>query len=239
MSRERRRGSNGVLAALPPAEYQAIEQYLEPVKVETQQTVAHDREPLEYAYFPHSGLFCLIATGENGHMVEVGIIDNAGVMGGTAVLEERAMPYSVLVQVAGDASRMKWPDFKQCFQQQRVFSRLILRHTYLVLAQVLQSALCNRFHSVEQRLARWILRSQDRTRSDTFRYTHHFLSQILGTDRGSITTAALALKREGALDYRRAQVTVHDRKALEKASCECYRQGESIFADFRRFLESV
>ena len=160
------------------------------------------------------------------------MIGNEGMMGVPIILRNRVAPYQMMVQLAGNALRIRENVLRVEFDRGGKLQDLLLRYTHSVLIQVAQSAACNRFHTVEERLCRWLLVSRDRVQTDTLHLTQEFLSHMLGVPRTSVTMIAVNLQKEGFIRYNRGRITILDRSGLEAASCECYRrvrEGSSNF----------
>jgi CRP-like cAMP-binding protein len=177
---------------------------------------------LKYVYFPHDSLVSLVSVVSEGNSVEIAMVASEGLIGASALLHGESIPYRAVVQVPGGASRIEFKKLKRLFEDDVTLRHLILRYLHALMAQIAQSAICNRFHTIDQRLARWILSSRDRTRRNSFPYTQEFLAQMLGVDRPAVTIAAGLLKRASLIDYRRGTIAVIDEKGLEKVACECY-----------------
>jgi CRP-like cAMP-binding protein len=166
---------------------------------------------------------------EEGASVAVGLIGKEGMTGAASLLDAYLLPYRVIVQVAGSAMRIPCDILKDWFTHNPILRRAILNFLFAVFRQVVQTAVCNRFHLTEQRLARWLLFVHDRLDRDTFPITQEALAQMIGTDRVSITRAVKKLKEAGLLEYGRGKVTLRDRERLESTCCECYRAMKSAY----------
>jgi hypothetical protein len=159
---------------------------------------------------------------EDGASVEVGMVGNEGMFGVCVFLGSVSTPLEAVVQLPGDGMRMRADVLKREFQKGGRLQDLLLRYTQLFITQIAQTAACNRVHTVEVRLAKWLLMCQDRANSKDLALTHEFIATMLGTRRAGITEAANQLRGEGLINYRRGHVTVTDRDGLEALSCECY-----------------
>ena len=213
---------NQILLSLSNNEYDFILPNLEAVNLPYGRILYHSGDSISYAFFPNSGMCSLLATTEDGSTIEVGMVGNEGLVGVPVVLGMNSMPYEVTVQVQGSALRVGVNLLIEVFNQHGLLHDRLLRYTYSLITQISQSAACNRFHTVEQRLCRWLLTTCDRAKSDHFRLTHEILSHMLGSRRQGVTEAASAIKHLGLISYNRGQITVLDRSGLEAASCECY-----------------
>ena len=214
---------NKILAALPPGEFKQFEARLRPVRLELGKTLYLPEQKIEYVYFVNSGVVSLLAALENGSTVEAGVIGPEGMAGIPVVLGADATPNQALIQSEGEALRMSSRDVRTEFRNGGKLRDLLLQYTHTLFTQVAQTAACNRLHSIEQRLARWLLLTQDRVGHDEFVLTQDFLSRMLGVRRAGVSVAASTLKQAGLIDYKRGIIFVLDRPGLENYSCECYR----------------
>jgi CRP-like cAMP-binding protein len=214
--------ANNILAALPPREFEQFAAKLRPVPLKLGEILYLPEQKIEHVYFVTSGVVSLLAALENGATVEAGVIGSEGMAGISVILGADSMPNQALIQAEGQALRMSTTDVRTEFRNGGKLRDLLLRYTHTLFTQVAQTAACNRLHSIEQRLARWLLLTQDRVESDEFVLTQDFLSRMLGVRRAGVSVAANTLKQAGLIDYRRGSIVVMDRKGLEKYSCECY-----------------
>jgi len=222
MPNSKDRFQNQLLTALREKDRSEVARFLTPVLLRTGTVLAEPYTSLKYLYFPHESMVSMVSVVAEGTSVEIAMVGPEGLVGATALLQRESIPYRIVVQVPGGASRIELKKLKRLFDEHVRLRHLICRYLHALVAQVAQSAVCSRFHSIEQRLARWILASRDRTRRNTFPYTQEFLGYMLGTDRSSVTIAAGLFKRAGLINYRRGSITVIDSKGLEKLACECY-----------------
>jgi CRP-like cAMP-binding protein len=220
---------NRILGGLEPEEYELVVPHLRKVSLESGRVLYMPDQKIEHIYFPISGLISLLATLEGGASVEAGVVGNEGVVGISAVLGVDLASSEALVQVAGESFQMKAAALWPIIRNGGPFHDILLRYTHTIFTQVAQTAACNRAHSLNERLARWLLLTHDRVGSDRFEMTHEFLARMLGTRRAGVSVAASALRDAGAIDYTRGSVTIVDRLGLENASCECYRVVKSEF----------
>lgn len=214
---------NRLLAALPREEYKRLVPHLEVVRLAPGRILYHAGDTVRHVYFPIGGMISLLTTTENGRTIEIAMIGNEGMAGIPVILGDGAAPYQVMVQLGGNALRARADALRAAFNRGERLHGLLLRYTHALFTQVAQSAACNRFHTVEERLCRWLLVSRDRVQTDTIRLTQEFLSHMLGVPRSSVSEAAGALKSEGLIAYSRGKITILDRRGIEAASCECYR----------------
>jgi CRP-like cAMP-binding protein len=215
---------NSLLAALPHKEYQRIAADFEPVTLNFGDVLYEPGDAMNHVYFPGNALVSLL-TLVDGHLaLEVGLIGREGVLGVPLILGPRISPVRALVQGGGRALRMRSTRFLQHFRLSPALQKELYCYTFALMAQISQTAGCNRFHLLEQRLARWLLMTQDRVKSNEFRMTHEFLGHMLGVRRVGVTKAARSLQKLGLIRYTRGDITVVDRAGLEKASCRCYER---------------
>jgi CRP-like cAMP-binding protein len=179
--------------------------------------------PVDHLYFPRTGVFSMLITMRDGSSVEVGTVGNEGMVGLPAFLGAASSPARVFCQVPGESLRLPSDALREDSVRGGPLSDLLRRYTQAVLNQVSQSAACNHLHSLGQRLARWLLMTQDRAGSGELPLTQDFLAQMLGVRRSSVSEVASGLQQAGLIRYHRGRVTVVDRTELEAASCECYR----------------
>jgi CRP-like cAMP-binding protein len=180
-------------------------------------------EPTLDVYFPGGGFLSMLTVLPDGQMVEIATIGREGALGGLAVLSGESSPAAAMVQAEADVCyRLPAAAFREEMDRQEEFYRLLLRYGQALVGFIMQSTACNAIHSVEQRLARWLLMAHDRVRRDEFPLTQEFVAMMLGASRPTVTIVAGTLQRAGLITYRRGHVRILDREALEAASCECY-----------------
>src|SRR5262245_12983056 len=214
---------NKLLAALPHHVYESLLPHLSPVQLVTVQVVYEPLSPIPYCYFLNNTLISCMSVTEQGASVAVGFIGKEGMIGAASLIDASLLPYRVIVQIAGSAMRISCDILKDWFSTHNItLHRAILRFVYALFGQIVQTAVCNRFHLTEQRLARWLLFAHDRLDMETLPITQEALAQMLGTDRASITRTARKLREAGLLDYGRGKVTIRDQERLDLATCECY-----------------
>jgi CRP-like cAMP-binding protein len=216
------RPRNLILSQLPEAEYAALAKFLVPVDLPLSKSLSEPNQPIEYVYFVNTGLISTDALTENGESVEVGVIGREGFSGLAALLDQPQMSHSVIIQGMGEGLRIRSSIVRDEFLKGGVLRDLVHAFAYLQLAQVSQSVLCNRMHTVDARLARWLLTSADRMESETLNLTQEFLAQMLGTQRSTVTVAAGEMQRDGLIGYSRGKIQILDRAKLEAKACECY-----------------
>ena len=214
---------NRLLAALPSEVTACLEPNLERVSLPLKEVLYESRELIEYVYFPNHGVVSLLTILEDGVLAEVGLVGNEGIVGLPVFLGIEVTPFKAIVQVPGEAMRMKADVFKDLVNLDTPLHGLLMRYTHTLMFQISQSAACNPHHSVKERCCRWLLMTRDRMHSDQFPLTHEFLSQMLGVRRASITVVAGMLQKAELIRYSRGQMTIKDRLGLEAVSCQCYR----------------
>ena len=213
---------NKILLALPNSEYLSVRAHLEFVELPHHRVLHEPNESLHFVYFPNHGLLSLVVVMESGQTVEVGIVGKEGIAGIPSAVGLRRNPFREVVQVAGDGFRIKVDVLQDILRSSPQLQMMLSRYIVLHALQVSQSAACNRLHSAEQRLARWLLMTQDRVDFGVLSITHDFLATMLGTDRPTISLAAGILQRKKLIEYPRGSVKILNRKKLERSACECY-----------------
>jgi CRP-like cAMP-binding protein len=189
-----------------------------------QRTVVYPaKSAIDQVYFPLRGVVSLVLSSEEGDTVEVGMIGNEGLTGTPLVLGADRSQFEAVIQVSGDFMRMARNDFEQELNGGSVLRKLGQRFAQALTNQIAQSVLCNRIHSVEQRLCRWFLMTHDRAGANEIILTQQFVAQMLGVRRASVTDAAGILQKAGLITYSRGRLEIADRKGLEAGACECYR----------------
>src|SRR6476620_4786468 len=214
---------NRLLAALPGDEYDRLLPQLQQVSFDLGDVVYEFSGHLDYVYFPTTAIVSLLYTMENGATAEMGLTGNDGVVGIALFMGGGTMPNRAIVQSAGDAIRMKAKVLQAEFALGGQFQRLLLRYTQALITQISQTAVCNRLHSVEQQLCRWLLLSRDRLNTDELIMTQELIADMLGVRREGVTVAAGHLQDIGAISYVRGRIHILNRQKLEDAACECYR----------------
>jgi CRP-like cAMP-binding protein len=214
--------ANNMLAALPRRQYQRLLAGLEPVSLSFGEVLYEPGEWIRHVYFPNDSLVSLL-TLVDGHLaLEVGMVGREGMVGVPLALGMDVSPVRALVQGAGTAMRMKSALFCTEIRKSPQLQQEVYRYTSVLMTQITQTAVCNRFHVVEARLARWLLMTRDRVRSDEFRLTHQFLGHMLGVRRVGVTKAARALQGRKLIGYSRGKIRILDQRGLEASSCSCY-----------------
>lgn len=226
---------NSLLSTLPAKEYQNLKPNLELVYLPLHQVIYRPGESMEYAYFPNRAMISLVAMMKEGATVEIGLIGKEGMVGIPVLLGGNSTISLAIVQVAGSAMRIQAKHLKAAFDRGGYLQSLLLRYIQARWTQVSQTAACNRLHSLEQRLARWLLLVHDCLQELEFPMTHEYIAQMLGSRRSGVTEAAGMLQKAGIIRYRRGIITIINRQRLETSACECYG---IIKAEFARLLGS-
>jgi CRP-like cAMP-binding protein len=177
---------------------------------------------MEYVYFPKTSHVSLLYTMIDGSTAEVGLVGNEGLVGVALFMGGDTTPNQAIVQGAGQAFKMKAKAMQEEFNRGGAFQHMLLRYTQALITQISQTAVCNRLHTTEQRLCRWVLMTHDRVGSDELQMTHEFISHMLGIQREAVSIIANRLQDRGAISYKRGHIRITNRQILEESSCECY-----------------
>jgi len=221
---------NRLLAALPAEDYQRLQPHLEFVTLPLRQSIYEAGDPITTVYFPRSAMVSLVATLEDGSTMEAGLVGQEGMTGIAALLGGTTKAHRAFVQVAGDGWRLKVSVLQEEFDRGGALQKLLLRYVQALLTQVAQTGVCNRFHTTEERLARWLLLVADAVQSEEFPLTQEFIAQMIGVRRSGVTVAAGMLSHAELIRYTRGHINIVDRKGLEEFSCECYSVVRDEFA---------
>jgi CRP-like cAMP-binding protein len=214
---------NRLLAALPPDELERLLPTFQEISFSLGDVIYEFSGHLDYVNFPTTAIVSLLYTMENGSTAEMGLTGNDGVVGIALFMGGGTMPNRAVVQSAGDAIRMRARVLQAQFALGGEFQRLLLRYTQALITQISQTAVCNRLHSVEQQLCRWLLLSHDRLNTDELIMTQELIADMLGVRREGVTVAAGHLQDIGAISYVRGRIQILDRQKLEATACECYQ----------------
>jgi CRP-like cAMP-binding protein len=220
---------NVVLSSMPARELARLRASLEPVTLAFGEMLYQPGERIRHVYFPIDCLISLLTVVDRRRSLEVGMVGNEGMAGMPFILGVGVSGVRALVQGAGAALRMEAGAFRAEFNRNSGLQQALYRYTYGLMAQISQTAACNRFHDAEERLARWLLMTRDRVHSDRFALTHAFLAHMLGLRREGVTEAASELKRRGLITYSRGQIHILNVKGLMAASCSCYEIVNKVF----------
>jgi CRP-like cAMP-binding protein len=225
---------NQLLAALSSKSYNHLAPLLEQVSLTLGKILYSPQAAILYVYFPHQTVISLVnILKQDDAKIEIAITGSEGMLGTSLLSGDDKSSHQAIVQIAGEGMRMKAAAFKKECKENAEFQAMALRYSQALFVQVAQTAACNTLHPIAQRLARWLLMSQDRMRAETFSLTHEFLAIMLGVQRAGVTIAAGKIQKAGIIEYRRGKVTVLRRHDLEKATCECYA---TIKAETARLL---
>ena len=215
-------GRNLLLAALAGPTLDRWREHLEPVSLALGQVLYESGSTLSHIYFPTTAIVSLLYVMENGASAEIAVVGQEGLVGISLFMGGESTPSRAVVQSAGDGYRMTAETIKAEFNQFGTVMHLLLRYTQALITQMAQTAVCNRHHSLDQQLCRWLLLSLDRLRGNQLVMTQELIANMLGVRREGVTEAARRLQSAGLISYSRGHITVLDRAALERRSCECY-----------------
>ncbi|MEA5601980.1 Crp/Fnr family transcriptional regulator [Nostoc sp. UHCC 0252] len=221
---------NKLLAALPASDYERLVPHLKPVPLPVQRILYEAAEPITHVYFPDKAVVSIVTTMEDGSTAEVGIVSNEGMVGIPVILGDNSTTTTSFVQISGAAMQINADVLKAEFNRGGAIQSVLLRYVQAVYSELAQSAACNRLHTLEERLARWLLTVSDRLESEDFPLTQEFISQMLGVRRSGVTVAASTLSRAGMISYQRGHISILNREDLEATSCECYQVIQKEFA---------
>ncbi|MFN0317607.1 MAG: Crp/Fnr family transcriptional regulator [Burkholderiales bacterium] len=213
---------NRLLAALPTAEFNRLAPHLELVPMPLGEALYESGGRLQHVYFPANSIVSLLYVMEDGASAEIAVVGHEGILGIALFMGGETTPSRAVVQSAGYGFRLSAQILKEEFNRGGVIMHLLLRYTQALITQMAQTAACNRHHSVEQQLCRWLLLSLDRLPSDELAMTQELIANMLGVRREGVTEAARKLQNAGLIRYSRGRITVLDRRRLEQAVCECY-----------------
>jgi CRP-like cAMP-binding protein len=226
-----RQQANQLLRALPPADYALLVPHLRRVTMASGEIISKPHARPRHAYFPETAVLSLIIVMADGAAVEAATVGNEGVAGLSALLGEGEMSTQCLAQIAGDAQRLPVLALAAAVAKSAALDALLRCYAQAFINQLAQSVACNRLHTIDQRCARWLLMTHDRIGGgDAFDLTQEFLSFMLGVRREGVSAASRSLQELGIIRYRRGHISVLDRPALERASCECYAETRSDYA---------
>lgn len=214
--------NNQLLAALPDAEWARWQQELEPVDMQLGKVLYESGGSMTHVYFPTTSIVSLLYVMEDGDSAEIAVVGNEGIVGISLFMGGQSTPSRAIVQSAGYGFRLKASLMMQEFNRVGPVMHLLLRYTQALITQMAQTAVCNRHHTLDQQLCRWLLLSLDRLQSDELIMTQELIANMLGVRREGVTEAAGHLQEAGLISYRRGHITVLDRSGLERRACECY-----------------
>ena len=215
--------ANRLLGALPRKDYRKLQFVLEPVKLALGDVLYESHAEIKYVYFPIDCFVSMLTTVDAGQAAEVGLIGSEGMIGVPTALGAAVSPFRAIVQGAGTAIRLQTSEFRRIFTESAALKREVFLFTHLLMIQIAQTAACNRFHVVTQRMARWMLMTRDRVNSNEFRITQEFLALMLGVLRPRVTLAMCSLRERKLIVYRRGSITILDHGGLAAIACGCYK----------------
>jgi CRP-like cAMP-binding protein len=224
---------NRLIAGLPRQQRQRVLRGCEAVDLSFGAVLFESGKTIRHVYFPLSGFVSMVATVSGHPPLEMGLIGNEGMLGASLVLGVNTAALQGVVQGSGTALRMSAPQLRRELRDNPPLLRALNCSLFLWMAQLSQTASCNRFHQVDARLARWLLMTHDRAHADHFHLTHKFLADMLGVQRSAVTIAAGILQERKLIRYTRGEITILERKGLEETSCECY---EAMISGYRQLL---
>lgn len=214
--------ANHLLASLPAADYARVQSELEPVKLSLGDAVCEPYVAMKHVYFPVDAIVSLLCVMEDGGSAEIAVVGFEGIVGVSLFMGGETTPSRAVVQSARHAYRLSGIMLKNEFYRGGPIQRLLLRYTQALLTQMAQTAVCNRLHTVDQQLCRWLLLSHDRLKGDELLMTQELIANMLGVRREGVTEAAGKLQRARLIDYHRGHISILDRAGLEARTCECY-----------------
>jgi len=213
---------NRLLAVLPDAEFKRLSPYLECIPLKLGAVLYEPGVALQHVYFPTDCIISLLYVMKDGASAEIAVVGNEGIVGISLFMGGETTPSRAVVQSAGNALRLDGQLLKAEFNRSDIVHNLLLRYTQALLTQMAQTAVCNRHHSIEQQLCRWLLLSLDRLPNSSLIMTQQLIANMLGVRREGVTESAGKLQEAGLINYRRGKITVLNRPALERSCCECY-----------------
>lgn len=226
---DRKGAANRVLASIPARDFKRLDAMLEPVTLKFGQVLYEPGKVIRQVYFPVDSLVSLLTTVDKRRSLEVGMVGNEGMVGMPLILGMRVSGVRALVQGAGNALRVASGPFRIESDRNLPLQQALLRYAHALMTQISQTAACNRFHETEARLARWLLMTRDRVRSDDFLLTQEFLAHMLGLRREGVTEAAHGLRRRKLIDYSRGKISILNLKGLKSTSCPCYQLVQTAY----------
>lgn len=224
---------NTLLAALPAAEFKKIRPLLKEVDLELDEVLWEMDEKRKFVYFPTTAMICLLYDSDEGVSIEVGMTGRQGMVGVVTFIGDSRMAKRAVVQRDGKAFKMKAEEVEKEFASCPAFQEVCMCYTQTLIAQISQNAICNRLHSVEQQLCRYLLVNHENLQTKTFSMTHEQISNVFGVRRESVSLAAAGLRDRGIIEYSRGKLTILDRPGLLKTACECY---EVVRDQYERIL---
>jgi CRP-like cAMP-binding protein len=227
---------NRILSALSREEYERLAPHLEEVPLSLGLILYDFDAPITHIYFPNNDtLGSLLSTTERDSAIEIGVTGSEGVLGFSALMGLDRTPHRVLVQIPGTAWKIKTSVIRKEFKQGGRLHDLILRYVHAIFTQASQTAVCNRLHPVEARLARWLLTVRERVETAEFPITHDFMARMLGANRATVSLTAATIQQAGFITYKRGKLTILNQEGLEDVACECYGIVKKRYEDILKF----
>lgn len=223
LDKENQQTKNQILSALPSEDYQRLLPHLKPVSLPSGKILYNIGDRIDYIYFPFASVVSLVLNMKNGLTVEVGIVGNEGAVGITSLMDIDTALNNAIVQIPNGAMQVRTSVIKEEFGHGKELQKLLLHYTAKFVQQISQTAVCNHYHGVEERLARWLLMCHDRINSEELHLTQEFIANMLGSRRSTVSIAATALQTKGLIQYKHGNIKIIDRQGLEAFSCECYQ----------------
>lgn len=224
---------NHLLTALPAEEFARLKPDLESVTLPLGTVIYESGDRMTHVYFPTTAIISMLYIMENGGTAEIGIAGNNGLIGSALFMGSVSTSSRAVVQSKGDAIRIKAKPLQTEFDRGGLFQKILLRYTQSLMTQISQTAVCNRLHTVEQQLCRWLLINHDQLETNSLIMTQELIANMLGVRREGVTIAARKLQEKGIIKYVRGTITMLDRKGLEQAACECY---QIVMDEYERLL---
>jgi len=231
--------SNHILAALPITEYDQLSPYLTTVQLSSDTVLYKPEEPILAVYFPTTAVLSIVGSTQEGDSTEIGMIGAEGMAGLPIFFGTATHPFQVICQLPGEALKLPIEILQDGLRHNSRLHRFLLRYSYAYLVQLAQSAICNRFHPLEERLCRWLLIAQDRAKRDQLQFTQEFLAQMIGARRVAVGLTANTLQSAGLIRYHRGQITILNRSGLKDCACECYQVIRKEFDIFLAVLSEI
>ena len=216
------REGNRVLAGLPRDDFDRLRPHLEPFEVQAGDVLAHAGDAIDHLYFLQTGMLSMVASTAAGSTVEVAFVGNEGMAGAVALLGARTLPYGLIAQLPGRGWRAHVEAVREELLAGNQMLAFLHHYVQVLLAQITQAAICNRFHSPRERLSRWLAHTFDRAGTDAIPMTHEFIATMIGGARSLVTQASNELRELGVIDYRRGRLQLLDVRGLREQACECY-----------------
>lgn len=229
---------NFILNSLDESVYREIRERAEETEMPLGRVLYHSYEKPDFVYFPLTSVISVVTLLENGSGVESGIIGREGVLGTSTVLTDEPVFSEVTVQLSGRGLQMRVEDFQGFFEESAEFRKLVLKYIHAFISQISQNAACLCYHSIEKRLARWLLMFNDRSMTETLEMTQEFIAQMLGCHRPSVSISANKLQKLDLITYNRGTIRILDRASLENFSCECYTVINRALSSYQNFSKA-